>query len=190
MLLEASTWLDAQAARSAKTMLAEVNRRLAAGRLSITREDAQMLAEHRAEALADAERVEFGAPAVVELAEAIAGSTRLSQTNVAEVLAELQGAFYAIRHELPVDVPDEEIAEALRGCLDAWGDAVEVASIPTDEVMRFSAEYMRMAEAEACGEYRIVDDEGHAYTFDPAEWDYDEQADGWDGERWVDDGID
>ena len=149
-----------------------------------------MLAKRRTEALVESERVEFGTPAVVEVAACVAGSPCLSQTNVAEVLAELQDAFYAIRGELPVDVPDEEIAEALRGCLDAWGDAAEVASMPADEVMRSSAEYMRMAAAKDCGEYRIVDDEGRAYTFDPAEWDYDERADGWDGEGWADDWVD
>ena len=168
-------------------MLAEINGRLAASGLSITREDAQMLVERRAEALAEAERVEFGIPAIVEVTAAIADSPCLAQQDVAESLAELQDSFYAIRDELPVDVPDMEIADALRGCLDAWGDAAEVASMPAEEVMRFSAEYMRMAGEDGCSRYHIVDGEGRVYTFDPAEWDYDEQADGWNGERWFDD---
>ena len=178
-------WLAFSASVAGST-LTEVNGRLAAGGLSITREDYRMLAERRAEALADTERVEFGLPAIVEVAGAVAGSPYLSQTSLAEVLAELQDAFYAIRDELSVDVPDAEIADALRNCLDAWGDAAEVASMPAGEVMRFSAEYMRAAEAGDGGEYRIVDDEGRAYTFDSAEWDFDEYVDGWDGEGWSD----
>lgn len=183
--MEIGVWL-ASPTSGAEAMLVELNGCLAAGGLSITREDARMLAERRAEALADTERVEFGTPAIVEVAGSLSGSPCLTQANVAEVLAELQGAFYAIRDELPADVPDADIAEALRGCLDAWGDATEVASMPTEEVMRFSKEYVRIAEAERHGEYRIVDDEGRAYAFDPAEWDYDEHADGWDGEGWAD----
>lgn len=53
--------------------------------------------------------------------------------------------------------------------------------------MRHSEEYARATEIENACEYRIVDDEGRIYAFDPTEWDYDEQANGWDGERWADD---
>ena len=73
-----------------------------------------MLAARRTRRLADLERVEFGTPAVVTIAEAVAGSPRLTQRDAAETLANLQDAFYSIREELPAEVPDEEIAEALR----------------------------------------------------------------------------
>lgn len=55
------------------------------------------------------------------------------------------------------------------------------------EVMTFSEEYLLSSAATEREGYRIVDDEGRVYTFDPAEWDYDEQADGWNGEWWSDD---
>ena len=180
-------WLARPKSAGVDTTLSEVNARLAAGGLSITSEDARMIAARRAEALTEFERFEFGVPAVVLLAETLATSPNLSQRDVAHDLVELQDAFYAIRDELPANVPDYEIAEAIRACLDAWCDTAEVASMPPDEVMRFSDEYVRLAETEASDEYRIVDDEGRAYSFDPKEWDYDEQADGWDGERWGDD---
>ncbi len=171
----------------AQATLAAMNRLLAVGGLSISREDARMLAARRAEALAEAERVEFGTPAIVAIVEAVATSPCLLQSNVADTLAELQEAFYVIRSELSVDVPDAEIVEALRGCLDEWGDAAMVASMPTEEVMSFAAEYARAAQSEGLEAYRIVDDEGRAYAFDPIEWDYNERVDGWDGERWADD---
>ena len=104
------------------------------------------------------------------------------------MLAELQDAFYALRDELLVDVPDAEITEALRGCFDArGGDVAEVAALPKDEVMVFSEEYRLVREAGDEGACCIVDDEGRAYTFDPVEWGYDERAGGWDGEGWSDD---
>lgn len=185
--MDIEAWLSLPSRPEASAMLVEVNKRLRLGGMSITDEEAQMLSEHRAEALSNAELVEFGRPAIVSIAEAVATSPCLTQDDVAHDLTELQSAFYAIRSELPVDVPDEEINEALRGSLDEWGDTSTVASLPVNEVMRFSAEYVRATEAEATGEYRIVDDEGHVYTFDPNEWDYDEYADGWGGERWHDD---
>lgn len=169
-------------------VLAAVHEQLAQAGLSITREDALMLAERRAESLRAVERVEFGTPALAAIAEAIASSPFLMQDNVADALAELQDAFYLLRDDLPVEAPDAEIAEALRNCFDAYeGDAIEVAALPRDEVMAFSEEYRLTQNAEDEGSYRIVDDEGRVYTFDPVEWDYDEQANGWDSEGWSDD---
>ncbi|WP_165247079.1 DUF6323 family protein [Adlercreutzia sp. ZJ141] len=185
--MDANAWLSAPARTRANSMLAEVNGRLAAGGLSISCEDARMLAERRDEALRETGRVEFGVPAIAIVTEAVATSPCLLQDGLARDLADLQDAFYAIRDELPADVPDTEIAESLRGCLDAWGDVATVTSMPSDEIMRFSAEYVRVAEAENYETYRITDDEGHIYTFDPVKWDYDEQADGWNGEGWADD---
>lgn len=172
---------------TASTVLSAINKRLAASSFTITPDDARRLAERRAEALAETERVEFGIPAVVTIAEAIATSPWLTQDNVAETLADLSDSFYLLRNELPATVPDAEIAEALRGCLDAWGSAAEVASLSPEEVMAFSPAYLQAIEAERGEAYRIVDDEGRAYVFDSDEWNYDEQADGWDGERWADD---
>lgn len=168
----------------ADTVLVTVNDRLSKVGLSITREEALMLADRRTASLASTERVEFGAPALAVIAEAVATSPYLLSSKVASVLASLQGAFYALRDELPVDVPDAEIAEALRGWFDAWGDATEAPEASADEVMAFSPAYVRAQEV-AGDAYRIVDDEGRAYTFDPDEWDYDEQAKGWEGERWA-----
>lgn len=166
-------------------LLHTVNQQLGKAGLSITHEEARMLAQRRAETLADTERVEFGTPALAMVTEAVATSPCLVRSDTAHVLADLQDAFYALRDELPVDVPDAEIAEALRGWLDAWGDAAGAAEASVEEVMAFSPEYARAQEVSG-DTYRIVDDGGRTYTFDPVEWDSDEQADGWHGERWAD----
>ena len=94
--MEIGMWY-ALPASAAESTLAQVNGRLAVGGLSITQEDARTLAERRAAALAETERVEFGTPAVVEVAGALVGSPCFLQQNVAEVLAKLQDAFYTIR---------------------------------------------------------------------------------------------
>jgi hypothetical protein len=141
----------------------------------------------RNENLAELERVEFCRPAMIAIAEAIASSPLLTTDSVFDTLSQLQGAFYAARDELPVDVPDDEIIEALAIGLDELGDASEVATTPHDEIMTFSKGYVQALEAEESTAYRIVDDDGHAYAFDSVSWDYDEAASGWDGERWSDD---
>lgn len=167
--------------------LAAINKGLVPSGLSLSPQDMQALAERRTAALADTERIEFGIPVVLSIAGAIAHSPWLTQANVARTLAQLQDSFYALRDELPIHVPDGEIVEALQRAFDTWGDASAVAAMPPAEIMAFSPEYERATEAEASEAYRIVDDEGRAYTYDPTQWDYDEQAPGWDGERWSDD---
>lgn len=171
-----------------EALLQAANEGLAARGLVLSASDMRMLANRRTQSLLDAERVEFDTPALVRIVEELATSPYLAQASLAMDLATLQDAFYAVRAELPVHVPDSEIAQGLRGCFDAWhGDASEVASFAPEEVMAFSHEYQRVIDAQRSGQYRIADEQGRVYAFDPAEWDYDEWADGWDGERWGDD---
>lgn len=167
--------------------LDRVSKRLAAGGLSLSEEDAQVLAECRAEALSETGRIEFGESAIVALADAFAHSPVLLQENLARDFSGLLSAFYTLRDELPVDIPDTEIIDALCNCFDECADVEAIASMPTEEVMLFSREYQHAVEAELSAGYRIVDDEGHAYTFNEAEWEYDECANGWEGEEWSDD---
>ncbi|MDO4798251.1 MAG: DUF6323 family protein [Coriobacteriales bacterium] len=170
-----------------EALLQAANEGLAARGLVLSANDMRMLANRRAQSLLNAERVEFGMPALVRIVEEIATSPYLAQATLAMDLATLQDAFYAVRTEMPAQVPDSEIAQGLRGCFDAWhGDAAEVASLAPEEVMAFSAEYQRVIDAQRSEAYRIADDQGRVYVFDPAEWDYDEWADGWDGEKWGD----
>lgn len=161
---------------------------LASVGVTVSREDAMALARRREEVLSELERVEFGLPAVVAIAEALDGTSHLAEAaDAAATLLRLQDGFYALRDELPHDVPDAEIVEALVGCLDETGDAAEVVAMPADELMAHSVDYVRACEAEEASAYRIVDDEGRAYSFEPADCEYDEFAPGWDGERWTDD---
>lgn len=169
-------------------MALAVNEKLSPGNLAITREEMERLAERRAASLASLERVEFGTPAIVGMAEAMATSPYLEQEELAEVLAALQDAFYELRADLEVDVPDDEIFEAIRGCFDTFGgDAIEVASMPASEVMPFSKNYLQAIENNGTETHCVVDDDGREYSFDPAQWNYNEYSNGWNGERWSDD---
>ena len=185
--MDVNAWLATPPVTKGAALLTQVNERLTAVNLSITPTEARKLAELRAAALDEAEYVEFSAPPVVAIAEAIATSPFVSSSSIARDLAQLQALFYTLRSELPADVPDAEIVEALRACLDEQGNANGIASLEPDEIMRHSPSYAQAADASDSLEYRIVDDEGRIYSLDSAEWDYDELADGWNGERWADD---
>ena len=171
----------------AESLRTAINQQLAPAGATITRQEACQLAKHREQCLFEAERIEFGAPAVALIARELAESNALPNANVTSTLAALQDCFYQTRDELPVDVPDSEIIEALIGCFIEQGDAADVAKTSAEEIMAHSRSY-RQAQIEAeQSNYRITDDEGRVYTFEPKEWEYDETAPGWNGEEWAGD---
>lgn len=184
--MDLSIWMGASQMDADASLLAAINGKLSAGGCIISAIDARALAEQRNQLLGETERLEFGEPAILAIAETVATSPYLSASSPAADLSRLQAVFYFLRDELPSDVPDAEIVDALRGCLGAWGDVDTVASLEPEAIMRCSADYRRALESgdAVC---LIVDDEGRTYAFDERTWDYDEQADGWSGERWADD---
>ena len=171
----------------AESLQAAINQQLAPVEIAITRQEARQLAKQREQCLFEAEHIEFSTPAVALIARELAGSSTLANTNVASTLAALQDCFYQTRDELSVDVPDDEIIEALVGCFIEQGEAADVAKTSVEEIMAYSKSYRRAQTETEQSNYRITDDEGRVYTFDPREWECDETAPGWDGEEWVGD---
>ena len=99
--------------------------------------------------------------------------------NAANTLKDLVESFYEMRDDLPAQVTDQEIVEALRDCFDgeAAGDVGLALSLSKDSIS--SCEGMRA--------YEITDEDGLLYRWDPDEWLDDVTADGWCGERWGED---
>lgn len=256
--LTSSSYSQTIAART----LAQVNQTLTRNGLHLSVQEVATLQEERAETLAELERIECGPGALPLIVESLASSPFVFQENLAETLACAQRLFYQIRDEIPIDVPDEELAEALRICFDQLeGDLDELEALSAQNVLAASpetahgqsrgqnqeaariCELQREYEDKDCcwpqdanhaanrlgqegapvicalkqeaepsasfsGAYRIYDENGREYVFCPAseyedaglffmqdgmdgmpsaEWNYDEFADGWDGEKWGDD---
>lgn len=171
----------------AESLQAAINQQLAPAKIAITHQEACQLAKQRKQCLCEAERIEFAAPAVALIARELAESNALANANVASTLAALQDCFYQTRDELSVDVPDNEIIEALVGCFIEQGEATDVAKTSVEEIMAHSRSYRQAQKEAEQSNYRITDDEGRVYTFDPREWECDETAPGWDGEEWAGD---
>lgn len=171
----------------AESLRAAINRQLAPAEIAITHQEACQLAKQREQCLFEADRIEFGVPAVALIAWELAESDALANTNVASTLGALQECFYQTRDELPVDVPDGEIVEALIGCFIEQGDAADVAKTSVEEIMAHSRSYRQAQKEAEQSDYRITDDEGRVHMFEPKEWKYDETAPGWNGEEWAGD---
>lgn len=162
--------------------------------LSLTQGQLASIDAARREALAACERVECAAGAVDALVLAFAGSPYLGQGDVGEVLAEVVGVFYDVREDVPIDVPDDEVLAALQRAFDTVGGDVEAIDAPAIAGELMARELRAACEmgnrdddvADASGVYRIADDTGRVYCW-LLDWEYDEFAPGWDGERWADD---
>ena len=143
----------------AESLRAAINQQLAPAKIAITHQEACQLAKRREQCLFEAERIEFAAPAVALIARELSESNALANRSVASTLTALQDCFYQTRDELPVDVPDDEIIEALAGCFIEQGEAADVAKTSVEEIMAHSKSY-RQAQTEAeQSNYRITDDE-------------------------------
>lgn len=176
-MLKTGLALQGAALQAAEAAAAEA---LATGGVALSAAQWRELRDRRDELLCEVGRIELGAGAYVHIACEFADSPLLVAPAAFDLLAELQEAFYFLRADLPGDVSDDEIYDALREAFDgeAGGDAVRAAELCRETLGR--------EDAAPEGEYTIVDDEGRVYRFDPAEWHDDITACGWDGERWGD----
>ena len=160
----------------AESLQAAINQQLAPVEIAITRQEARQLAKQREQCLFEAERIEFGVPAVALIARELAESNALTNTNVASTFGALQDCFYQTRDELPVDAPNGEIVEALIGCFIEQRDTANVAKTSIEEIMAHSSSYQQAQIEAEQSSYRITDDEDRVYMFEPKEWEYDETA--------------
>ena len=128
--------------------------------------------------LAESDRICFGEGASARLIRTFSDSAYFTG-NAANTLMELVEAFYELRDDLPAQVTDQEIVEALRDCFDgeAAGDVGLALSLSKDS----------LSSCEGIRAYEITDEDGLLYRWDPDEWLDDVAADGWHGERWSED---
>lgn len=151
----------------------------------------ERIATAKRDALAETDRIELRPGTVDAVVKAFADSPFLQQNTAAETLAGVVEAFYAVRDDAPTEVPDEEITYALRTAFDAVegnADALDALSIARDLALREheASQYTGKADDQSpsSNAYTITDDEGRVYRWDPADWEYDELAPGWNGEEW------
>ena len=146
--------------------------------LALTTQEIEMIARTEEECLAESRRVCFGEGTSTRLMHAFASSPYFG-VDIANVLSDLIEAFYEVREDVPAQICDSEIIEALRNSFEgeAAGDAGLAVSLVRESI----------SAALAQSPYEIADDEGHLYRRDPNEWHDDVEADGWYGEKWDED---
>ena len=172
--------------RPAKAALDRVRTALTQAGFTLSAQGIAALKASRTAALAQHERLEFGMPPMGVIAEKFATSPFLLQENLSNTLAETQECFYRLRDEIDLSFTDEELAWALAQRFDAVEGDLETLCATEAADISALLDDGASEQDESSSEYRIVDDAGTEYAFRPQEWEYDEFAPGWDGEKWSD----
>lgn len=145
---------------------------------NLSNREVEEVVRTEAACLAESGRICFGEGASALLIRAFSDSAYFTG-NVANTLMDLVESFYEMRDDLPAQVTDQEIVEALRDCFDgeAAGDVGLALSLSKDS----------LSSCEGIRAYGITDEDGLLYRWDPDEWLDNVKTDGWYGERWGED---
>ncbi len=82
--------------------------------LKITEREAQLLATEHKASLKEQRRVEFGAGIMPKLIYAFCDSEYITQENYAQILTELQDAFYLFKNEMMDEITDDELIHFMK----------------------------------------------------------------------------
>ena len=145
---------------------------------NLSNREVEEVVRTEAACLAESGRICFGEGVSARLIRAFSDSAYFTG-NAANTLMDLVESFYELRDDLPAQVTDQEIVEALRDCFDggAAGDVGLALSLSKDS----------LSSCEGIRAYEIADEDGLLYRRDPDEWLDNVKADGWYGERWGED---
>ena len=92
----------------------ETNRYTEAYGLVLSREDAQVLAQERADALKRERRVEFGQSILPAVIYAFCDSPYIMQENYRDALIRLQNIFYLYKNEMLDEITDDELLHFMK----------------------------------------------------------------------------
>lgn len=112
--MEEKNWLELMAKQTQTAQILETNRYTEAYGLVLSREDAQVLAQERADALKRERRVEFGQSILPAVIYVFCDSPYIMQENYRDALIRLQEIFYLYKNEMLDEITDDELLEFMR----------------------------------------------------------------------------
>lgn len=107
-------WLELATKQTQMTQFLETNRYTEKFGLSLSQEDAKLLAQSRTETLKREQRVEFGAGILPKIIETFCDSAYMMQDNYRDSLIRLQDIFYLYKNEMLDEITDDELLEFMR----------------------------------------------------------------------------
>lgn len=137
--MEEKTWVEMELA-AAETELRECDSLNRQHGLMLTEQDVVGLLQLRAEALRVTGRVEFGGGILPRLIRAFCDSPYVDEENYAEILGELQDAFYYFKNESQDRFSDDELIEFMRRAFNgrAEGSGEILCTVSLEELCRWA----------------------------------------------------
>lgn len=176
--------------RAAAAELEATNAKTARYGITLSREDVQALVVGRADALAEADRVEFGGGVAKELVLAFAGSDFVTQDDFVDTILDLQELFYDFKNESLEQIPDDELIGMMRYLFDevANGDIGRLSEALYDGLGRHVREVAGRDDAAdtdadnaVANGYKLA-----AHRYDVSKWVDEEFRPAWHGSSWLD----
>ena len=127
--------------------------------LSLSEEDARMIASQRQTVLQQQRRVEFGEGIVKKIIQVFCDSPYIEQTTYAETIVRLQEIFYLYKNEMEDELTDDELLELMKEQFDSFcfGDLEYLESTGLANFARaVRAGYGQYGRREDCDQFETV----------------------------------
>ena len=116
--MEERDFLGLLSERNQIQAIVEMNQKTERFGLTLTKEDAKMLAESRKTELREQRRVEFGEGILPKLIFTFCDSPYIAQEDYVDTIARLQEIFYLYKNESMDELTDDELLEYMKNAFD------------------------------------------------------------------------
>lgn len=107
-------WMVLLQQKNQLAKILETNQKTAGYGLTLSEQDARLLAEERCHVLREERRVEFGGGILPKIIEEFCDSDFIDQNNYVDTLLRLQEIFYMYKNEMLDEITDEELLHFMR----------------------------------------------------------------------------
>lgn len=114
MTIAQNNWLELMAKQTQVTQILDTNQFTEKFGLVLGKEDAELLAQDRADTLRNEQRIEFGQGILPKIIYAFCDSSYIMQDNYRDSLSRLQEIFFLYKNEMLDEITDDELLELMR----------------------------------------------------------------------------
>lgn len=154
------SWMELTNHKNQVREIMKTNEYTAKYGLTLTGQDAELLAKERINALKEQKRVEFGQGIMQKLIFEFCDSAYISQSSYREILVKLQDIFYLFKNEMMDEITDDELIHFMREQFETvcFGDLDYLAGTVLENFAQaIRAGYGNYAASDGYGAYEAID---------------------------------
>lgn len=158
-----NNWLESLQNANQLSKVIETNQYAEKFGLTLSKEDAQLILDHRKTTLREQKRVEFGEGIVAKIIREFCDSEYIDQRNYVDTIVRLQEIFYLYKNEMNDEITDDELIHLMKEQYEnlCFGDLDYLENTClSDFAQAIRAGYGGFKETEGYGEYAKFDPAG------------------------------